>query len=56
MAMTKTSSSKDHGKHGHKEREYRDMRENLDKQREVIKTLREKERMLEEILEESHRT
>ena len=31
------------------------MKDNLEKQKDVIRVLREKEKMLEEILEESHR-
>lgn len=53
MEMTKTT--KETFKNYTKEKEYNQLKESLDKQKDVIKQLRDKEKILEELLEESHR-
>lgn len=51
-----TRSGKEASKQRSRDQEHSQLKDSLDRQREVIKVLREKEKMLEEILEESHRT
>jgi hypothetical protein len=49
--MEFTRSGKEPKQTKEKEREYHNMKDNLEKQKDVIRVLREKEKMLEEILE-----
>jgi hypothetical protein len=53
--MEITKSGKDTTKSSHKDKEYNNLKETLEKNKDIIKVLRDKEKMLEEILEESHR-
>lgn len=51
--MTKTT--KETFKNYTKEKEYNQLKESMEKQKDVIKQLRDKQKILEELLEESHR-
>ena len=50
--MAKTS--KETNKHSRKEKEYHQIKESCDRQKQVIRQLKDKEKLLEEILEETH--
>ena len=52
--MTKTT--KETFKHFNKEKEYTQIKDSYDRQKDVIKQLRDKEKLLEQLLEETHRS